>query len=74
MITIKFAWDTPFSYFEAVYRTAYYEYESAVLRYNDDSVPGHVYIEIYQRGLTVEQIEDDLAKYSHWMTVEEAGA
>ena len=74
MIALKFLWDTPFSVFEAIYRIAFEEYESAVIRYNDDSVPGHVIVEIYHRGLTPEQVEDDLDKYSHWITVEEAGA
>lgn len=74
MIALKFLWDTPFRVFEAIYRIAFEEYESAVIRYNDDSVPGRVIVEIYHRGLTPEQVEDDLDKYSHWITVEEAGA
>lgn len=74
MIALKFLWDTPFSVFEAIYRIALEEYESAVIRYNDDTVPGHIIVEIYQRGLTVEQVEDDLDKYSHWITVDEVGA
>jgi hypothetical protein len=72
MITLTFLSGTPFCVFEAIYRTAFEEYESAVIRYNDHVVPGHIIVEIYHRGLTVEQIEADIAPYTHWFTAEES--
>ena len=71
MITLRFLHDTPFDMFEGTYKLARdcYGLCDVTVRYEDEI--GHIVIQTW--GIhTVEEIENDLAKYSHWFTAEES--
>lgn len=69
MIALRFLHDTPFDMFEGTYKLAVDCYGSGHVLIAVDRESGHIIIEIW--GIhTVEEIENDLAKYSHWFTAE----
>ena len=69
MITLRFLHDTPFDMFEGTYKLARDCYGDSNLLITFDRQSGHIILEIW--GIhTVEEIENDLAKYSHWFTAE----
>ena len=69
MITLRFLHDTPFDMFEGTYKLARDCYGDSDLLITYDTQSGHIILEIW--GIhTVEEIESDLAKYSHWFTAE----
>ena len=71
MITLRFLHDTPFDMFEGTYKLARdcYGDSNLLITYDSRTDPGHIILEIW--GIhTVEEIENDLAKYSHWFTAE----
>ena len=67
MIVLRFLHDTPLDMFEGTLKLAtdcYGQFDT-ILGGED----GHITIQIW--GIhTVEEIENDLAKYSHWFTAE----
>ena len=72
MIALKFLSDTPFDKFEGIYKLALdcYPGSDVVIALDESIDPAHIRIEIYGYH-TAEEIEADLAKYSHWFEVVE---
>ena len=70
MITLRFLHDTPFDMFEGTYKLARDYYDDSNILITFDRERGHIILEIWDIH-TVEEIENDLAKYSHWFTAEE---
>ena len=69
MITLRFLHDTPFDMFEGTYKLALECYGICDVTVCYIVSTRHIVIEIW--GIhTVEEIENDLAKYSHWFTAE----
>jgi len=70
MITLRFLHDTPFDMFEGTYKPALDVYGIGYVNISYITNTRHIVIQIW--GIfTVEEIENDLAKYSHWFTAEE---
>ena len=70
MIVLRFLHDTPFDMFEGTYKLALDCYGNCDVTVRYVLVMKHIVIQIW--GIhTVEEIESDLAKYSHWFTAEE---
>lgn len=69
MIVLRFLHDTPFDMFEGTYKLAVDCYEDCNVNIRYSEMCRHIILEIW--GIhTVEEIENDLAKYSHWFTAE----
>ena len=69
MITLRFLHDTPHDMFEGTYKLAVDCYGRCDVLIAVDRESGHIIIEIWNDN-TAEEIESDLAKYSHWFTAE----
>lgn len=69
MIAVKFLHDTPFDRFEGVYKLAVDFYGDANVNMAYDKETRHIYLEIWTTIRTVEEVENDLAEYSHWIEV-----
>ena len=69
MIVLRFLHDTPFDMFEGTYKLARDCYGDNNLLITFERQSGHIILEIWGT-YTVEEIENDLAKYSHWFDAE----
>ena len=71
MIVLRFLHDTPFDMFEGTYKLTLdlYGLCDVSIRYDPDI--RHIVLRIYGDH-TTEDIENDLAKYSHWFNAEES--
>jgi len=68
MIVLRFLHDTPFDLFEGTFKLARDCYGDVAVRY--DAETGHLVVKIFTSLMTAEEVENDLAKYSHWFTAE----
>ena len=71
MIVLRFLHDTPFDMFEGTYKFALALYGPFDVNIHYDPEIRHIVLWIYGER-TTEDIEDDLARYSHWFTAEES--